>query len=338
MTARPDYPTVRPIPQSGRKMDPLSEVLGSIRLAGGVFLSANFTAPWCVSGSITPDDCIPFLGKPAEVIAYHVVIEGGLLVCLEEEPMVQVGAGEIVLFPRNDPHTLTSEQGLVPVAASTLIQPSPDGGLPRIDHGGGGTPTRIVCGFLATDRFFNPLVASLPKAMKIDIRAGASREWVEASVRFAAAELAEGRLASSSVMTRLSESLLTEAIRQYASGLPAHEVGWLRGVKDPCIGRALALIHHRLDAPWSAELLAMEVGQSRSAFVERFTSLVGTPPIRYLTSWRLRTARLGLLETRKSIAQLAHSVGYESEQAFSRAFKREFGMSPSRWREAQADN
>ena len=154
----------------------------------------------------------------------------------------------------------------------------------------------------------------MPKALKIDVRRAASREWIEASVRFAANELAEGRIASSSVIARLSESLLTEAVRQYASTLAEEEVGWLKGVKDPHIGRALALIHHQLGAPWSAERLAREVALSRSAFVERFSSLVGMPPIRYLTFWRLQSAKLNLRETRKTIAQLAYSVGYESEE------------------------
>jgi len=314
-------------------MDPLSEVLLSIRLNGGVFLSAHFTAPWCIDVRITPDDCARFLTKPAQVIAYHVVIEGRLLVGLEGEPMIEVRAGEIVLFPQNDPHTLANEPGIKPVRAGDLIQPSKDGNLQRISHGGGGAATRIFCGFLASEEMYNPLMLTLPKALKIDVRRGGSREWIEASVRFAAGELAEGRLASSSVMARLSESLLTEAIRQYSSTLAEEDMGWLKGLRDPQVGRALALIHQRIGAPWSVESLAREVALSRSAFVERFTSLVGMPPIRYLTMWRLQTAKLNLRETGKSIAQLAHFVGYESGEAFSRAFKREYGLSPAQWRD-----
>jgi len=335
MIARPDHLTVRPNLRVDSAMDPLSEVLRSIRLQGGVFLSGHFTAPWCISVRIKPTDCAPFLGRHAQIIAYHVVIAGELLVGLEGEPMVEVRAGEIVLFPQNEPHTLASEQGLKPVSAGLLIQHYADGDLHRIDHGGGGAMTRIFCGFLAAEQNYNPLVSTLPKALKIDVRHGASREWIEASVRFAAGELAEGRLASSSVMSRLSESLLTEAIRQYSSTLAEKDVGWLKGLKDPHIGRALALIHHRPSEPWSAESLAHEVALSRSAFVDRFTSLLGMPPIRYLTLWRLETARLNLRETHKTIAQLAYSVGYNSEEAFSRAFKREFGLSPAQWRDSK---
>ncbi len=337
MIARPDHLTVRPNPMTGVFMDPLSEVLRAVRLTGSVFLSGHFTAPWCISVTITPDDCANYLtGKPAQVIGFHVVIDGGLLVFLEGAYAVEVGAGEIVLFPQNEPHILADRRGVQPVSARELIQRSPDGGLARIFHGGGGVATRIVCGFLASEDSYNPLFSTLPRALKIDVRGGASREWIETSVRFAANELAEGRLASSSVITRLSESLLTEAVRQYSSTLAEEDVGWLKGVKDPHIGRALALIHHKLGAPWSAEALAREVALSRSAFVERFSSLVGMPPIRYLTFWRLQTAKLGLRETRKAIAQLAYSVGYESEEAFSRAFKREFGVPPARWREMHA--
>jgi AraC-like DNA-binding protein len=336
MIARPDHLTVRPNPTTVVSMDPLSDVLRAVRLTGSVFLSGHFTAPWCISVKITANECARHLPRlPAQIICYHVVVEGQLLVDVDSGPPVEVSAGEIVLFPQNAPHILADRRGVRPISASELIQRSPDGGLSRIVHGGGGVATRIVCGFLASEESYNPLFSTLPKVLKIDVRGDASREWIEASVRFAANELAKGRLASSSVLTRLSESLLTEAVRQYASTLAEEEVGWLKGFKDPQIGRALALIHHQLGAPWSAETLAREVALSRSAFVERFSSLVGIPPIRYLTFWRLQTAKLNLRETGKTIAQLAYSVGYESEEAFSRAFKREFGAPPARWREMQ---
>src|SRR5947209_6734381 len=138
-------------------MDPLSEVLRSVRLTGSVFLSGHFTAPWCISVKITPDDCSIYLPiKPAQMICYHVVIEGRLLVAVDGEPMVEVGAGEIVLFPQNDAHSLADERGIRPVSARQLIQRSPEGGLSRISHGGGGAATRIVCGFLASDEAYNP--------------------------------------------------------------------------------------------------------------------------------------------------------------------------------------
>ena len=316
-------------------IDPLLEVLRSVRLKGGVFLDARFTAPWCVHTNIVAEDCGAFPVKPPLLIAYHFVIAGKVLVSVAGEPTLDVRAGEIVLLPRNDVHTLASGTGLVPVSARHLIQPSADGGLAKISHGGGGEPAQIVCGFLGSEDSYNPLIATLPRILKLDVREGASREWVEASVRYAAGELTAGRFASSSLMARLSELLFVEAIRQYSATFSDQEAGWLKGVVDPQVGRALAAIHHNITSPWSADSLAKEVSMSRSAFVDRFTMLVGMPPIRYLTVWRLQAAKRILRETSKTIAQLAQEVGYGSDEAFSRAFKREFGLSPSRWRDHQ---
>lgn len=318
-------------------MDPFSDLLRSVRLSGGVFVDAHFTAPWCITANVTAEDCKPFLPTPTQVISYHFVIEGKLLLSIDDEPPIEVRAGEIVLLPRNDSHILASAPGLIPVNAADLILPAPEGELARISYGGGGEASHLVCGFLGSQDAYNPLIASLPSALTLDVREGTSRDWIEASVRFAARELAAGKLASSSVMSRLSELLLVEAVRQYSSTLADGEVGWLRGLKDPHVGRALALIHQNICEPWSTEALAREVALSRSAFVDRFSTLVGVPPIRYLTAWRLQTAKLQLRESSKSVSQLAYSVGYMSEEAFSRAFKREFGLSPSRWRDQKPE-
>jgi AraC-like DNA-binding protein len=314
-------------------MDLLSELLGSVRLTGGVFLDARFTAPWCVTANMSPERSKPFLPNPVQLVGFHVVIEGELLVIFGDEPPIKASAGEILLFPGNDGHTLGNAQGLKPVSPGDLMQPSADGGPARISHGGGGAATHIICGFLGSEETYNPLIAALPRVLRLDLRQGMARDWIEASVLFAANELAAGRMASSNVLSRLSETLLVEAVRQYSSTLADGSGSWLNGVKDPQIGRALALLHHKLDAPWSAESLAKEVAMSRSAFTERFTTLVGMPPIRYLTVWRMQTAKQHLREKRAPIARLAHSVGYESEEAFSRAFKREFGVSPAQWRD-----
>jgi len=318
--------------------DPLSEVLRSVRLMGGVFLDARFTAPWSVLSSISPEEFRPFIAMPGQVIAYHVILEGRLLIAVEGQPPIEARAGEIVLLPRNDANTLASATGLPSVSANALLQPSDSGGLLRIVHGGGGEPTRLICGFLGGEQHYNPLLSTLPRLLKLDIRQGASRDWVEASVRFAADELVRGALASSGVMARLSELLFVEAVRNYAASLSEEETGWLKGVTDSHIGRALTLIHGDIAKPWSADELAKEVALSRSAFMERFTALIGMPPIRYLKTWRLLTARLQLRETQVAIGQLAHAVGYESEEAFSRAFKREFGLPPARWRESLSAN
>lgn len=316
-------------------MDPLSDVLRSFRLTGGVFLEARFTAPWCVVTRLSAEDCGQYMTDPSLLIAYHFVVEGRLLVSVEGEPAIEVRAGEVVLLPRNDLHVLGSEDGLAPVSAHDLIRPSDDGGLARVSHGGGGETAHIVCGFLGSQDLYNPLIAALPRILKLDVREGTSREWIDASVRFAVHELTRGKFASSSVMSRLSELLFVEAVRHYAATSDNLDAGWLKGLADPRVGRALALMHGDMCASWSAEALAREVSMSRSAFVQRFTNLMGVPPIRYMTLWRLQAAKSQLRESQKTIGQLAYSVGYESEEAFSRAFKREFGLPPARWRDQQ---
>ena len=315
-------------------MDALSQLLRSVHLTGGVFLEARFTAPWCVRSQLTPEDCTPYMARPAQILAYHFVIGGRLLCKIDGEEAIEVEAGEVVLLPRNDSHDLASATGLKPIKAGNLIEPPEGEGLLRISHGGGGEETHLVCGFLASEDGCNPLIATLPRMLKLDIRRGASRDWVEASVRFAARELAAGRFASSDIMSRLSELLLVEAVRDYASSLDGTQSGWLAGLTDKQIGQALALLHGRAEHPWTIDKLAGEVSMSRSAFIDRFTSLVGLPPIRYLTQWRLSLAREKLRSGQGSIAQIAHAVGYDSEVAFNRAFKREFGQPPARWRDS----
>ena len=312
--------------------DPLSDVMRSIRLRGGVFLDARFSAPWAVSSYVTSEDCRPILAKPSQMIAYHFLLQGRMTVSVESDPPVEVAAGELVLLPRNDIHVLASAPGLMPLDGHHLVEMAPDGGLARIDYGGGGEPAHMICGFLGCDDVHNPLIAALPRLLTIDVREATSRGLIETSMAFAASELFAGRLASSDVLSRLSELLLVEAIRRYADREDKRQTGWLKGLKDPRIGRALALMHENVAAAWTAEQLARQVGMSRSAFVDRWTKLVGMPPNRYLTCWRMETAKLQLRETTKSIAQIAYGIGYDSEEAFSRAFKREIGLSPASWR------
>ena len=313
-------------------MDAFSDVLRSVRLKGGVFLDARFTAPWCVHSRVVAEDCKPILQNPAQMISYHYVTEGQILIAVAGEDPIGVEAGEIVILPRNDPHIVGSSRNLRPINGRALIQPSADGGLARIDYGGGGAPARIICGFLGSDEGYNPLIATLPAIIKIDVRAAAARGLIEASLEYAAKEIAQGRVGSPADLAQLSELLFVEAVRHYASTLPEDAGGWLKGLNDPQVGQALVLIHADIATRWSVEDLAKSVAMSRSAFMNRFTSLIGMPPIKYLTTLRLNAAKTILVQSSKTVAQVAFSVGYESEDAFSRAFKREFGASPANWR------
>lgn len=313
-------------------MDALSDVLRTVRMRGGVFLGAHLTAPWCLASRIGPEDCRPLLAAPLQVIAYHYVVEGRMLAMLDGEPSttVEVKAGEALIVPRNDPHILASSPGLTAISADGLVQPARKGGLARIVHGGGGAPTHVTCGFLGSDEGSNPLIETLPRLLTVDMsRAG---EWIESSLRLALRRLAEGEGGTSTVMAKLSELMFIEAVRSYVASVPPTRQGWIAGLRDPAIGRALGLVHGQLQRSWTTEALARAVALSRSAFVERFTSLVGTAPGRYVTRWRLQVAQDRLRDGRQPIAQIAYDVGYEAEAAFNRAFKREFGMPPAAWR------
>ena len=314
-------------------MDALSDVLRAADLNGGVFLQAEFTAPWCVAARLTPQFCAPFLGPTAHLIPYHYVLEGELHASVEGGQPQQLRSGELVLFPRNDAHLLGSDLGLSAVEAAGIIVPSQGGGLHSIRHGGGGAATKMVCGYLGCDSMDgNPVVATLPAIMKLRVDQTGAAEWIRSTFQYAASEVAGGRPGSETVLAKLSELLFVEAVRRYAEDLPTDQTGWLAGLRDPAIARALALMHGDIARPWSVEELGRAAGMSRSALAERFSRMIGRAPMHYLAHWRMQMAAQKLKGTSASLAQVAELIGYESEAAFSRAFKKTFGSSPAAWR------
>ncbi len=305
-------------------MDALSDVLRTTRLTGGVFLHAEFSDPWCLESRVSPEICASFLSEASDLIPYHYVLEGRL------------GPGEVVLLPRNDWHMLGGDLSLPPVAGAEVVHPAANGGLATIKYGGGGARTRIVCGFLGGEKLDrNPIVSTLPAMLHLSVREGSSAEWMRTTFSYAADEIAAGRIGSETVMAKLSELLFVEAIRCYVETLPEGQTGWLAGLKDPYVSRALALLHARLSDPWNVDDLGREIGLSRSALADRFSQVIGLPPMQYLTQWRMQVAARELRNSSKSIPQVAQEVGYESEGAFSRAFKRVMDMPPATWRRQQ---
>jgi AraC-like DNA-binding protein len=313
-------------------VDALSDVLRLVRLSSGIYLDAEFSAPWCVRSQLGPEECSLLLPDRRHVISYHYVAEGRLLVKVGDGAPIDVCAGQIVLFPRNDMHYLGSVITKQAPCTHELLQTSDDGGLLPIVHGGGGEKTRMVCGFLGGEGPHNPLLATLPPMLILDIRDAPGGDWIRRLFDYGAHEITGSDPGAATVLSKISELLFVEAIRRHLAGLPAQQTGWLAGLRDATIGKALALIHTRLAEEWTARTLAREVGLSRSVFADRFTALIGAPPKRYLTSWRLRVAADKLREGRLSVAEAAFEVGYQSEVAFTRAFKREFGASPGAWR------
>ena len=337
MTRAPDVLPGTPEGRCDGQMDALSDVLRVVRLKGGVFLHAEFTEPWCMFSEIATEDLGSLLEGSDHLVLYHYVVEGRLSAQIPNGKPVEVEAGEVILFPHNHGHLLGSHLDLPPVPSKQVVRAAPDGGLWEIRHGGGGARSRIVCGFLGCDRMEgNPLAASLPPVLTFDTRQGAAAAWMRSSLEFAANEISQRRAGSETVLAKLSELLFVEAVRRYVETLPQEESGWLAGLKDPFVSRALALLHARVDKQWTVDDLGREVGLSRSALADRFTRLIGEPPMRYLARWRIQVAANQLRNSDAPLARIAEQVGYESEAAFNRAFKRSFGTPPAAWRRGAA--
>jgi AraC-like DNA-binding protein len=316
-------------------MDALSDVLRVAHLTGGVFLHAEFFAPWCVAARVAPEHCAPSLGPASHLIIYHYVVEGKLRIRVEGEDGedLVIGTGEVVLLPRNDLHLMGSDLSLPPVAGSDIIHPPTDGGLYSIHHGGGGERTRMICGFLGCESAeSNPVIATLPRLLKLNVEQGGAADWIRSTFQYAAGEISTGRPGSETVLAKLSELLFVESVRRYAEALPEGQTGWLAGLREPYVARALALLHRHINRRWTVDDLGREVGLSRSALADRFIRLIGAPPMHYLAGWRMQVATQKLRNTSASLAQVAEIVGYDSEAAFSRAFKKAFGAAPATWR------
>jgi AraC-like DNA-binding protein len=316
-------------------MDALSDVLRVAHLTGGVFLHADFFAPWCISARVGPEHCTPALGPASHLILYHYIVEGELHVRIEgrDGESLVIGAGEVVLLPRNDMHLMGSDLNIPAVRGLDIIQPPKDGGLYTIHHGGDGSRTRIICGFLGCDSAEgNPVISTLPPLLKLNVEQGGAAEWIRSTFQYAAEEVSAGRPGSGTVLAKLSELLFVEAVRRYAEALPDGQTGWLAGLREPHVARALALMHRDINRRWTVDDLGREVGLSRSALADRFNRLIGVPPMHYLANWRMQVATQKLRSTSASLAQVAEIVGYDSEAAFSRAFKKTFGAAPGTWR------
>jgi AraC-like DNA-binding protein len=320
--------------------DVLSELLSAVRLTGSVFFDVTATAPWVAEAPPSAKIANDVTPGAQHAIEYHVVTQGACWISLvdgEAFAPVRLEEGDIAVMPHGDPHALSSEPGM---RAAPIMEvhrrPADDNALPfKLMTGNEGpSDAHLVCGFFSCDvRPFNPLIESLPRFMRLGRGTStASDGLLDNFVRFAAAEANNKRAGSQSVLNRLSELMFVEVIRMHMDQLAETNTGWLAGLRDPLVGRALALLHARPAQSWTLEDLAAEAGASRSALAERFAHLTGYPPIQYLTQWRMQLAAKQLTDTNAKVAAVAAAVGYDSEAAFSRAFKKATGRSPSEWR------
>lgn len=330
--------------------DTLSDVLRGVRLRGAVFFSITGNSDWAAEAP--PGGVLAPLLMPGvdHVVEYHAVVRGSCWATIPDGPVVQLRAGDIAMFPHGDAHVVSSAPGLrgsldmdwfagvggqalplrVAYSGSTVSMPQDSEPVDPAD-------TAIVCGFLGCDlRPFNPLIAALPRLMHL--RAQEDDGWIGAFARQAVTESHARRPGGEAMLARMSEMMFVDAVRRFADQQPAHGTGWLAGLRDRFVGRALALMHEQPQRPWTLDELGQRIGLSRSALHERFVELMGVAPMQYLTQWRMQAASRMLLESQAGVAAIALEVGYESEAAFSRAFKRLVGQPPGAWRRAREAN
>jgi AraC-like DNA-binding protein len=316
-------------------MDALSEILKVVRLSSAVFFHARFTAPWCFQTPQAASVAQTLHPGAERLILYHFVADGSCEVAMEGQPPMQLTAGDIIVFPHGDAHRMASEIAVAPGRPVDL--PALLGRRPRmLRFGGGGEATRFVCGYLECDpRLCRPILSALPRVLKISLRGEGGTDWLESSIRYAVAEAASPRPGGEGVLAKLSEVLFVETLRRYMAQLPPEQTGWLAGLRDRVVGRALSLLHQSPAHPWTVESLARQSGASRSVLAERFAHYVGQTPMNYLARWRMALAASLLRSSALSLTRVAEEVGYETDAAFSRAFRREFGHPPAAWRKQQ---
>jgi len=327
--------------------DILSDVLRSVRLRGAVFYYVSGSRDW-VAEALPSRDIAPALMPDSEhVMEYHVITRGSCWGAIVGEPPVRLESGDIILFPQGDAHVVSSAPGMRAATdlsayrpksnerrpfALHLDAPESDGESASEDR----ADTTLVCGFLGCDMHpFNPLIATLPRLLHL--KSAQNHGWIGQFMRHAVDESKDKRPGGEAMLERMSEMMFIDAVRRYVDTLPEDSRGWLAGLRDRFVGRALALMHAAPATPWTVDELGRRVGLSRSALHERFAEMIGQPPMQYLANWRMQVAAALLRDTRATVASVALEVGYDSEAAFTRAFKRSVGTPPAAWRRQKAN-
>ena len=314
-------------------MDALSEVLRIIKLDSAIYFNAEMSEPWCLA---SPQSAVlaPVLARSAaHVIIYHLLCDGRAYVQLHDGERVWLSPGDIVTFPHGHGHTLGGGPHVPAVDVGATLPEVLDRGLDLLHLGGGGPCSRFICGFLACDPdLSHTFLSGLPPLLKVNIRDDPSGQWLENSLKYSVAQAAHPEAGSTAMLTKLSEVVFAETLRRYLRELPEGQTGWLAASRDVEIGKALTALHNRSAEPWTVASLAREVGLSRTVLAERFRHFLNEPPMAYLTKWRLLLGARALTTSNRGVAEIASEVGYESEAAFNRAFKREFGLPPARYR------
>lgn len=321
--------------------DTLSDVLEAVRLTGAVFFFVEARTPWVAEAPASRHLLPVILPDAQHIVSYHVVSQGSCWCETSGEEPLRLEAGDVLVVPHGHAYQLASSCGLRTGWSQddTLawFRAMAGGQLPFVvTEGGGGTEQlRLVCGFLGCDALpFNPVLATLPTLLRVHL-GGESGNQLRALLDFAVLESRRARPGSRSVLLRIAGLVFVEVLRSYLTALPQERASWLAGLRDPIVGRALARLHSEPARSWTLPDLARDVGASRSVLAERFTSIVGDPPMLYLARWRMQLAASRLAAGAGPVRAVANAVGYESEAAFCRAFKKVTGVTPAAWRKRQ---
>jgi AraC-like DNA-binding protein len=318
--------------------DTVGSVLARLRLDGALFFRSELTEPFEFESM--PLAFADALAPGADRLTlFHIVASGSCWVAVDDGVRYWANEGDVIVMPYGDRHVMGGDgAGAECVSIQSLLEPLPWSELPVLRLGGGGARTDIVCGYMhSADPLFDPAMRALPPVFVVRLTSGAAATWVRASIDYALADSAPpSNLSSSPIATRLPELVLTEVLRVHLATAPAIDHGWIAALHDPLLAPALAALHQDPSRRWTVAALASDVGASRSSLDDRFRQVLGESPIRYLTAWRMHLATDLLATTELSVFTIARRVGYDSEEAFSRAFKRERGASPSHWRAASS--
>lgn len=317
-------------------LDVLSDVLRVFRVTGTALLRGEFNEPWTLDMPHGSDLARMLHTSTTRVVMFHIVAKGACWVSNDDEEPVWLETGDMIGFPHGHQHLMGAGAAGKGIRLSTLLPPPPWTGLPIVRLGADGQTTQMICVYLYCDELlYNPILESLPKHLVLRPHRDAA-PWIDATLGIIITESLNGRPGSSGVVARLTELLFIEILRRHIAEVSGEATGWLAALGDRHVAKALQAFHGKPNYRWTVAELASQVGLSRTALVERFHRLLDVPPMSYLTLWRLQLAAQALQSTNKAVANIAADVGYESEEAFSRAFKRHAGASPSAWRRTVA--
>lgn len=320
--------------------DLLSDALRTVKLTGALFFMVDASSPWGVEVPRAEAFSSIILPQAQHVVSYHIILRGRGWAIIPDVASTWFESGDVLVFPHGDPYSMLSAPGQLPEfdanATMDFFRAMAAGKLPFVSkEGGGGKPhSEFVCGFLGCDiQPFNPVLSTLPRLLRIKRPDAHGDDMLSQLINITIAEARKSRVGGESIRTRLSELIFVEVVRLCLQSLPAHQTGWLAAVRDPSIGKVLTMLHEHPAYPWTLHELAQRAGMSRAALAARFSHVVGQAPMQYLTLWRMQIAARLLADSSMKVAAVGRQIGYDSEAAFSRAFKRAVGLSPAGWRE-----